>query len=442
LTKRRPTAPASSGPRIALALAGGGPLGAVHEIGALCALEEALPGLDFTALNAYVGVSAGAFIAAGLANGMTPRQMCSAFIDGDGGTDDLIDPRLFTRPAWAEYRRRLRRLPLLLGRLGWQVLGGELALVNALGQLGGALPTGLFDNRVMQAQLERVFSAPGRHDDFRKLSRSLVVVATDLDTGEAAPFGLPGWDDTPISRAVIASAALPGLYPPVAIGGRHYVDGALKKTMHASVLLDQGQELLICLSPLVPFEASTRPTSWANVALPPDSTPSGDGRPKSSAWGRSHDSRIPHLAAEGLPAVLSQTFRTLIHSRLELGMRGYAATHPECDIVLLEPDRHDPALYRAGTFGYARRREFAEHAYQQTRRLLRNRCAQWAPVFAAHGVPLDLDTLFRERSLLSKLALRRSGSDLAERTHQVLDQLEARIRAMEPSLLDRRSYPR
>ena len=409
------TGRAPSGARIALALAGGGPLGAVHEIGALCALEEVLPGLDFTALNAYVGVSAGAFIAAGLANGMTPRQMCSAFIDGDGGADDLIDPRLFTRPAWNEYRRRLRRLPPLLGRLGWQVLGGELPLVNALGQLGGALPTGLFDNHAMQAQLERVFSAPGRHDDFRQLHRSLVVVATDLDTGEAAPFGLPGWDDTPISRAVIASAALPGLYPPVAIGGRHYVDGALKKTMHASVLLDRGQDLLICLNPLVPFDAGLKTAGT---------------------------DRIPHLAAEGLPAVMSQTFRTLIHSRLELGMRGYAATHPQCDIVLLEPDRHDPALYRAGTFGYARRRELAEHAYQQTRRLLRSRCAEWAPVFAEHGVPLDLDTLFRERSLLTKLALRRSGNDLAERAHQVLDQLEARIRAMNPSLVERRRYPR
>ncbi len=428
VSSRKTSAP-SSAPRIALALAGGGPLGAVHEIGALCALEEALPGLDFTALNAYVGVSAGAFIAAGLANGMTPRQMCAAFIDGDGGTDDLIDPRLFTRPAWNEYRRRLRRLPVLLGRLGWQLLRGDLPLVNALGQLGGALPTGLFDNGAMQAQLQRVFSAPGRHDDFRKLRRPLVVVATDLDTGEAAPFGQPGWDDTPISRAVIASAALPGLYPPVAIGGRHYVDGALKKTMHASVLLDQGQDLLICLNPLVPFDASLR------LPQPAEGDRHGP-RPTS------HDGRIPHLAAEGLPAVMSQTFRTLIHSRLELGMRGYAATHPECDIVLLEPDHHDPALYRAGTFGYARRRELAEHAYQQTRRLLRTRCAELAPVFAEHGVPLDLDTLFRERSLLPKLALRRSGNHLAERTHPVLDQLEARLRALDPSLVERRSYPR
>jgi NTE family protein len=396
-------------PRIALALAGGGPLGAIHEIGALCALEEALPGLDFTDLNAYIGVSAGAFIAAGLANGMTPRQMCAAFIESDGGTDDLIDPKLFTQPAWREYRRRLRRLPQLATDAAWQIAAGKLPWVNALGLLGGALPNGLFDNQAMQAQLERVFAAPGRSNDFRRLRRPLVVVATDLDTGEAAPFGLPGWDDTPIARAVMASAALPGLYPPVAIKGRHYVDGALKKTIHASVLLDQGQDLLICLNPLVPFDASPR----HDGASPP-----------------AHDGKIPHLASVGLPAVLSQTFRSLIHSRLELGLKGYAHSHPECDIVLIEPDRHDPQMFRAGTFSYTLRRELAEHAYQQTRRWLRSRCAELAPVFAEHGVPLDLDSLFRERRLLPKLALRRSGNHLTERTHQVLDRLEALLATM------------
>jgi hypothetical protein len=47
--RKNPSAP----PRIALALAGGGPLAAVYEIGALCALEEALEGLDFTRLQHY-----------------------------------------------------------------------------------------------------------------------------------------------------------------------------------------------------------------------------------------------------------------------------------------------------------------------------------------------------------------------------------------------------
>ncbi|MDD5029138.1 MAG: patatin-like phospholipase family protein, partial [Rhodoferax sp.] len=68
-------------PKIAMALAGGGPLGAIYEIGALCALQESLKGIDFTRLQHYVGVSAGGFIAAGLANGITPHQLFSLFIE-------------------------------------------------------------------------------------------------------------------------------------------------------------------------------------------------------------------------------------------------------------------------------------------------------------------------------------------------------------------------
>ena len=45
--------------RVGLALAGGGPLGAIWEIGALCALEETLVGVDFTRMDGYVGISAG-----------------------------------------------------------------------------------------------------------------------------------------------------------------------------------------------------------------------------------------------------------------------------------------------------------------------------------------------------------------------------------------------
>ncbi len=70
-------------PRIGLAFAGGGPLGAIYEVGALCALDEALVGLQFNRLAGYVGVSAGGFIAAALANGMTAREICAAFIEND-----------------------------------------------------------------------------------------------------------------------------------------------------------------------------------------------------------------------------------------------------------------------------------------------------------------------------------------------------------------------
>lgn len=64
--------------KVGLALAGGGPEGSIYEIGAIRALDEALEGLDFNRLPVYVGVSAGAFIAACLANGLTSDQMCRA----------------------------------------------------------------------------------------------------------------------------------------------------------------------------------------------------------------------------------------------------------------------------------------------------------------------------------------------------------------------------
>src|ERR1700755_3044534 len=89
-----PSRPRRHGARaVGLALAGGGPLGAIWEIGALCALEEALVGVDFTRMDGYVGISAGGFIAAGLANGMPPRQVCAAFIEDRGGARDLVPPR-------------------------------------------------------------------------------------------------------------------------------------------------------------------------------------------------------------------------------------------------------------------------------------------------------------------------------------------------------------
>ena len=203
-------------PRIGLALAGGGPLGAIYEIGALCALDESLDGLRLTDCDAYVGVSAGGFIAAGLANGITPRELCAVVHRERGRRHDILHPDMLMRPAWGEFARRLAMLPALVG-------AGRLALSrsaaarcsSAFERLGRALPTGLFSNGRLEAQMRRVFSAPGRSNDFRQLRRKLVLVATDLDTGEAAPFGQPGWDHVPISRAMQASAALPGLFPPV-----------------------------------------------------------------------------------------------------------------------------------------------------------------------------------------------------------------------------------
>ena len=361
-------APSTHAPRIALALAGGGPLGAIYEVGAMCALEESLLGLDFTQLHHYVGVSAGAFIAASLANGMTPRELCAVFIDSDSHGTDRFDPSWLMEPAYAEFARRSLRLPGLLGRAAWQLALRGQTLSAALEGLAPALPTGVFSNQQVHTQLARLYSAPGRSNDFRQLKSKLTLVATNLDSSEATPFGRPGWDHIPISQAVQASCALPGLFPPVAIDGQHYVDGALKKTMHASVALDDGVDLLICLNPLVPFDAS--------AAAP---------GPRRADAAR----RIPRIVEGGLSAVLSQTFRSMIHSRMELGMKHYANQYPQTDILLIEPDHSDTELYLANTFSYSQRRRLAEHAYQQTRALLRSEASDLSAKLRWHGIELN-----------------------------------------------------
>src|SRR5215471_19345203 len=98
-------------PRVGLALAGGGPLGGIYEVGALLALADSLEGLDFNDLDVYVGVSSGGFVAAALANGISPAQMYRLFIDE--GHDDTLSPALFLRPAFAEFARRAGSLPRL-----------------------------------------------------------------------------------------------------------------------------------------------------------------------------------------------------------------------------------------------------------------------------------------------------------------------------------------
>lgn len=366
---------ANRAPRIALALAGGGPLGAIYEIGALCALDEALQGLDFTRLDHYVGVSAGGFIAAGLANGMRPRELCAAFIENAHDAPEVFDPAWLMVPAYGEFARRAIMFPGLACSTLWRATVGGEPITHALERLGASLPTGIFSNDEVHRRLERVFTRDGRTNDFRELKVKLTLVATNLDSGEAAPFGRPGWDHVPISKAVQASSALPGLFPPVEIDDRCFVDGALKKTLHASVALDEGVDLMLCLNPLVPFDSASPRTAVMQRGLPAERR------------------RIPRIADGGLPAVLSQTFRSMIHSRMELGMKHYERAYPDTDIVLIEPDQRDPELYLANTFRYGKRRQLAEHAYQQTRSLLRSRRSTLAPKLARHGITLSAEVL-------------------------------------------------
>jgi hypothetical protein len=72
-----------------------------------------------------------------------------------------------------------------------------------------------------------------------------------------------------------------------------------------------------------------------------------------------------------------------------MGMKGYERQFPNTDIVLIEPDQRDPEMYLANTFSYRQRASLAEHAYQQTRHLLRARRSELQTKLERHGIQLN-----------------------------------------------------
>lgn len=394
-------------PRIGLALAAGAPEGAIFEIGALRALDEALEGIDLNNMFIYVGVSSGAFLCANLVNNLTTAQMCRAIVSQDPGEHPFI-PETFFTPDWKAIVRGGGRVPWLLveSLWDWATHLGDHSLLESLMRLSRALPVGVFDNEPIRSYLETIYNIKGRTDDFRQLGKRFVVVATDLDSGKAARFGEPGLDHIPISRAVQASGALPGLYSAVEIEGRHYVDGVLLKTLHASVALEAGAELVICVNPIVPVD-----TVHAVEA----------GIMKRS-----------NLLDLGLPTVLSQTFRTIVHSRLEAGMAAYETKFKGADVVLVKPKRDDYLMFFTNIFGLAERRAVCEYAYEATRRDLLERYDELATIFARHGVTLRRDVLEEKRDLWQQVGLagrqkarvHHSPSATVRRLDDALDRLE------------------
>ncbi len=406
------TAVRDNSARVGLALAGGGPEGAIYEIGVLRAIDEALDGIDFNRLPVYVGVSAGAFVAANLANQITTAQNVRAFVKKEPGEHPFV-PQTFFMPAVGELLRRGAQTPSFLLDALWDLIRTREAtsLYDSAMRLSRVLPLGLFDNDPIREYLQTIYSMKGRSNDFRTLKAKLFIVATELDSGRAVRFGEKGLDRVPISQAIQASSALPGLYPPVVIDGRHYVDGVLIKTVHASVALEHGADLVICVNPIVPVDTLHAP---------------GD------------DSPARRLTELGLPTVLSQTFRTLIHSRMRVGMAAYAPRYPKQRTVLFEPQPDDYRMFFTNIFSFGSRKELAEYAYNATRRDLLRRYDELAPVFRRHGIVLRRDVLLdRSRNLWTGVGLiggsRRDSVDgemsAADRLGKALDALDARIAA-------------
>lgn len=389
-------------PKVGLAIAGGGPVGAIYELGALRAIDESIDGLNFHDLDVYVGVSSGALIAACLANGISTDKICRIFL-GQEQAGLKFEPEKLMRPAYREYFSRIRKLPSILSETLISLVKhpGQANLTELVSRLGKAVPSGLFNNETLNKFLEEAFLLMGRGNQFSDLDCELYIIAVDLDSGSAVRFGSEARRDVSISRAVQASAALPGLYPPVEIDGHFYVDGALRRTLNASAALDEDVDFLIGVNPLVPYDSGT----------------------KGQNPGKSHRK----LNSGGLPLILSQTFRAMIQSRMEAGFKKYFTSHPHADLMLIEPDRDDENVFFTNIFSYASRKTLCEHAYQATRKDIRSRQHELAPMLEQRGLSLNMDILNdKQRTLESSIGnSKTSHAPVARGLSGALDQLES-----------------
>lgn len=187
--------------KVAIVLSGGGPLGAM-QIGALRALFEHGVRPDIV-----VGTSVGAMNAASLAFDPTPEGLADMERKWRSlGEDDLFPGGRF-RASWARMFVR----------------GSKI-----------------FENSGLRRMIESTLGPTTQIEDAQV---PLGIVATDIETGAERLF-----TSGPLTEAVLASAAMPGVYPPVEIDGRTYTDGGVANNVPIAPAVEMGATTLYVLN--------------------------------------------------------------------------------------------------------------------------------------------------------------------------------------------------
>ncbi|MGZ4168365.1 MAG: patatin-like phospholipase family protein [Solirubrobacteraceae bacterium] len=354
--------------KTALVLGGGGFTGGVYEIGALRALDLLSVNRTVNQFDVYVGTSAGSFVAAAVANGVTPEEMMRVIVQQvptpfpDARVGSLL------KPNYREFVSRGLMFPLrlanLLRRLGRDLR--QLSAVDIVLALAEALPTGLYSGEGIERYVRLILSDPDRTNDFRELSSELYLAATDLDTCERVVFGSEGFDDVPISLAVSASSALPMVYRPVRIGEREYVDGGIVSTTNLDIAVEAGAKLIVVVNPLVPY------TNDFETRIP---TLTG--------------SRVRRVSDMGFPHIGYQAFKMLAHQRLHELARRWEERYPGVDIILIEPDSSDELMFQTSVMNYTSRVDIARHGFQSVTLKLANDYPRFKRICARHGIDIS-----------------------------------------------------
>jgi NTE family protein len=233
--------------KVGLVLGGGGILGGAWLVGALYALTQAA-GWDPATADYVVGTSAGSVVSALVASGMPPWFLVHH--QRGGSVEGMID-QFGDRLEDAD--EQSRRLFEWTGSVPRPVLGSpRLALRATLrpwrfpgtAVLSGWLGRGFLSNeevgRIIRAVVHEGWSA----------HPNLWIVAVDYETGKRVVFGEDGAPPAELAEAVEASCAIPGLYRPVRIGERYYIDGGAWSPSNADLLVRTDADIVVVMNPM------------------------------------------------------------------------------------------------------------------------------------------------------------------------------------------------
>ncbi len=403
--------PPKKNPRIALVLAGGAMTGGAFKVGGVKALNDYLVGRGLCDLDTYVGLSAGSILAVPFAGGIEPDEMIRV-LDGESEKFDQLRPFDFYRPNTREFLERplnmLYDFMSYLPGVSQEFLQGLPGLPESAGEEFRAfirepnygrfeslvtrmiehtspsrrqpsvtdyIPTGIFDNSSIENWFRRNLDRLSMPNDFAAFSRTrqvdLYLTACDLDTAERVVFGAGEVEELTIAQAIQASTALPVFYKPARLNGIDYVDGGVRHTANIDVAIEKGSDLIICYNPFRPFLNRVDP----DIVDP------------------AHFAEGRYLSDRGMKLVINQVFRTLLHSRLELGLQRYAADRKfRGDIVLLEPQERDADFFALNPLAFWHRSEALQHGFQSVRGTVERNFDLLEPVLARYGLEMSRET--------------------------------------------------
>lgn len=220
----------------ALVLGGGGITGIAWEWGILAGLAEA--GVKLGEADLVVGTSAGSVVGAQVANGLDPHTRYEAqLVPPDGEAAATLGPGVMFRFALAMVGPQApQRIRQRIGRLA---------------------------RRSTTPEAERIAVIESRLPvkDWPE-TRRLLITAVDTETGGFRAFDRTA--DVPLVTAVAASCAVPGVWPPVTIDGRRYMDGGVRSGVNAD--LAAGYDQIVVLAP-IPRGLGPMPGAAKEVAV-------------------------------------------------------------------------------------------------------------------------------------------------------------------------------